>query len=288
MTAAAGTSSTGQRTLQKAVISEPPKRHWLRSVLWSARVWLLLAVTVAAWQALTALLDIPRYLLPSPAAVIGEFVETPRFVVESFLVTMFESVAGFAIAATGAFGLAVLMSRSAVVEDFFYPYLNIVRVMPIVAIVPLLIIWFGHGMTPMIIVAALIAFFPIVVNTILGLRSVDPDLVDLMHTLNASEVQILHKIRIPNALPYVLSAFRISAPGAVIGALVGEFVGGSRGLGYLLVTAHGRIDTSAVFLMVALSVLLGLVFFGMVVAIERRVLRWHPSTLLNGRTFQRS
>ena len=284
MTGAAETSSTGERALRKAVIPAPPRRHWLPSVLWGARVWLLLVVTMAAWQALTTLLDIPRYLLPSPASVIAEFVETPRFIIESFLVTMLESVAGFAIAAVVAFGLAVLMSRSAVIEEFVYPYLNIVRVMPIVAVVPLLIIWFGHGMTPMIIVAALIAFFPIVVNTILGLRSVDPDLVDLMHTLNAKQGQILRKIRVPNALPYVLSAFRISAPGAVIGALVGEFVGGARGLGYLLVTAHGRIDTSAVFLMVVLSVLLGLAFFGLVVAIERRTLRWHPSTLINGRT----
>jgi ABC-type nitrate/sulfonate/bicarbonate transport system permease component len=134
-------------------------------------------------------------------------------------------------------------------------------------------------MTPMIIVSALIAFFPVVVNTVLGLRSVDPELIDLMRTLNASERQILWKIRLPFALPYVLSSFRIAAPGAVIGALVGEFVGGVRGLGFVLVTAHGRLDTAAVFLMVTLSVFLGLLFFVVVIAIEKRVLRWHPSTL---------
>src|SRR5918996_563487 len=134
MTGAAETSSTGERALRKAVIPAPPRRHWLPSVLWGARVWLLLVATMAAWQALTTLLDIPRYLLPSPASVIAEFVETPWFIVQAFLVTMLESVAGFAIAAVVAFGLAVLMSRSAVVEDFVYPYLNIVRVMPIVAV----------------------------------------------------------------------------------------------------------------------------------------------------------
>jgi NitT/TauT family transport system permease protein len=150
----------------------------------------------------------------------------------------------------------------------------------VLAIAPLLTIWFGHTMTPIVIVATLIAFFPIVVTTVLGLRSVDPDLINLMRTLSASERDVLRKIRFPNAMPYIFSSFRISAPLAVVGALVGEFVGAAQGLGYLLVTARGRIDTSMVFLMVVLSAALGIAFFMAVVAVERRVIKWHPSIVL--------
>jgi ABC-type nitrate/sulfonate/bicarbonate transport system permease component len=129
-----------------------------------------------------------------------------------------------------------------------------------------------------VVVAAMIAFFPVVVGTVLGLKSVEPDLISLMRILNASELTELRKIRLPNSLPDLFSAFRVSAPMAVIGALVGEFVGGSRGLGYLLVTAQGQLNTRAVFLLVVISGLLGIVVFNAVVLIEHRVVRWHPST----------
>lgn len=265
--------------LRKAIIPEPPKRNPVMSALYSARVWLVLVVGILGWALIVRLSSIPHFLLPGPDSVVETFLEAPGFYMEEFLVTSIEAVSGFAIAASIAFVLAIIMARSSLLEDLIYPYLNILRVMPIIAIAPLLIIWFGHGMTPMIIVSAMIAFFPIVVNTVLGLRSADPELIDLMHTWNASEGEILRKIRLPTALPYLLSSFRIAAPLAVIGAMVGEFVGGTGGLGYLLLRAHGRIDTSGVFLMVALSVFLSLFFFGLVVAIERRVLRWHPSIL---------
>jgi NitT/TauT family transport system permease protein len=131
----------------------------------------------------------------------------------------------------------------------------------------------------MILVSALIAFFPIVVTTVLGLRSADPELVSLMRTLNASEAEILRKIRMPSALPHLFASFRVSAPLAVIGALVGEFVGASAGMGFLLVSARSRIDTEMVFLMVVLSAILGILAFSAVVALERRYVRWHHSVL---------
>ena len=196
------------------------------------------------------------------------------------MTTFTESVIGFAIAAVAGILLAILIARSALMERLVYPYLNIVRVTPVIAIAPLLTIWFGHGQVPMVIVAALIAFFPIVVTTALGLKSVDPDLMSMMRLLNASRRQTLYKIQLPNALPYIFSAFRISAPLAVVGALVGEFVGASEGLGYLLVTARGRIDTSTVFLMTVLAALMGILAFALVVAFERRFVKWHPSVLL--------
>jgi ABC-type nitrate/sulfonate/bicarbonate transport system permease component len=265
--------------LRSAVVPDAPKPHPLLTIFFKTRLWLVLLLTLLLWQLIVQAFEIPQYLLPAPRAVVEKFMDTPRLYLDAFRVTAIEAIGGFLLGAGAGIVIAVLIARSRLVEELLFPYLTIIRVMPIVAIAPLLIIWFGHGMTPMIIVSALIVFFPVVVNTVLGLRSVDPDLIALMKTLNAKELQILFKIRFPFALPYILSSFRIAAPGAVIGALVGEFVGGTAGLGYVLVIAHGRIDTAAVFLMVTMSVLLGLLSFGVVIAIEKRVLRWHPSTM---------
>jgi ABC-type nitrate/sulfonate/bicarbonate transport system permease component len=240
----------------------------------------LLIVTLVAWQLVTTFVSVPAYILPAPREVLREFVEKPDLVIGALVVTSTEAALGFATAALLGLVFAVLIARSALTEQLLYPYLNIIRVTPIIALAPLLSIWLGHGITPIVVVATLIAFFPIVVTTALGLKSTDPDLVSLMHTLNASEGQILRLIRLPNALPYLFSSFRISAPLAVVGSLVGEFVGAGQGLGYLLLAARGRIDTSMVFLMVVLSALLGIAAFAAVVAVERRFIRWHPSVQL--------
>jgi NitT/TauT family transport system permease protein len=261
----------------RAVIPPDPRPHIAIRVLRASRVWLVLLVSLLAWELLTRLRDIPTYLLPAPNKVIGELVEKPDLYLDGLRVTTIEAASAFGIAAVAGILLGTLIARSALTEELLYPYLNIIRVTPIVAIAPLLTIWLGHGMSPIIVVATLIAFFPIVVGTVLGLKSVDPDLIDLMRILNASELTTLRKIRLPNALPHVFSSFRISAPMAVIGTLVGEFVGGSRGLGYLLVAAEGQLNTSAVFLLVLLSAALGIVVFNLVVFFERRVVRWHPS-----------
>jgi NitT/TauT family transport system permease protein len=259
------------------VVPEARRRPLALRVLRGARVWLVLLVGLVCWELAVRLLDIPAYLLPAPQAVIGELLEKPELYLDGLMVTAIESVSGFLIAAAAGFLFGILIARSPMTEELLYPYLNLIRVTPIVAIAPLLTIWLGHGMTPNVVVAAMIAFFPVVVGTVLGLKSVDPDLVNLMRILNASELTELRKIRLPNSLPHLFSAFRVSAPMAVIGALVGEFVGGSRGLGYLLVTAQGQLNTRSVFLLVLISGLLGIVVFNAVVLVERRVVRWHPS-----------
>jgi NitT/TauT family transport system permease protein len=270
-------SESVDQRLTRAVIPEEPRPPLALQVLRASRVWLVLLLSLAAWELLTRLLEIPNYLLPAPNRVIGELTDKPGLFLEGLRVTTIESVVAFAIAAIAGIVLGTLIARSSLTEELLYPYLNIIRVTPIVAIAPLLTIWLGHGMTPIIVVSSLIAFFPIVVGTVLGLKSVDRDLIDLMRILNASELITLRKIRLPNALPHLFSSFRISAPMAVIGTLVGEFVGGSRGLGYLLVAAEGQLNTSAVFLLVLMSAALGIVVFNVVVFFERRVVRWHPS-----------
>lgn len=268
------------RVASRAVIADEEHGITLRSVVRMVRLWILLAVTLVLWDGFVWAFNPSPFLLPSPQRVIGKFLDKPDLVVDAFVTTAYESVAGFAVAAIVGIALAVIIVSSPLLEELIYPYLNMIRITPVVAIAPLLAIWFGHGYTPKIVVAALIAFFPIAVTTVLGLKSADPDLINLMKTLNASTFDIFVKIRFPNALPYVFSAFRISAPLSVIGAIVGEMVAASRGLGYLLVISQSRVDTSTVFLMVVLSGVLGIAAFSLVVAAERRFVRWHPSVHL--------
>ena len=277
--------STGPRTgsssgLRSAVI--PPEREikFLQDMAKRSLVLVILIATILVWETWVRLRDIPNYLFPKPSTVVDRLVAKPAVMAEAFFFTFFESIIGFALASVVGIALAILIARSALLERLIYPYLNIIRVTPVIAIAPLLTIWFGHGILPQALIAALIAFFPIVVTTVLGLKSVDPELVSLMRLLNATESKELWKIRLPNALPYIFSAFRISAPLAVVGALVGEFVGGAQGLGWILITARGRLDTSTVFLMVVLAVLLGIASFTLVVAFEKRFVKWHPAVVL--------
>jgi ABC-type nitrate/sulfonate/bicarbonate transport system permease component len=245
------------------------------------RVVAVLLLTVALWAIAVRVFEVKRFIVPSPELVIGRFFDTPEFVIREFMVTLLEASAGFGIAATLGVGLAILLARSALLEELLYPYLNIIRVTPSIAIAPLLVVWFGHTPTPHIIVATIISFFPIVVTTLLGLRSADPELINLMATLNASPQAVFRKVRLPNSLPYLFASFRISAPLAVIGALVGEFAGGTGGMGNVLIVSRSNLDTPMSFLMIVLSGFLGILFYGVVVAGERRLIRWHPSVQLD-------
>ena len=266
--------------LRAAVIPPEQEIRLLRDFAKRSMVLVILVVTIVLWETWVRFRDIPNYLFPKPSTVIDRLVAKPAVMSEAFLYTFVESIIGFALASLVGIALAILIARSALLERLIYPYLNIIRVTPIIAVAPLLTIWFGHGILPQALIAALIAFFPIVVTTVLGLKSVDPELVSLMKLLNATEAKELWKIRLPNALPYIFSSFKISAPLAVVGALVGEFVGGAQGLGWLLITARGRLDTSTVFLMVVLAVLLGIASFALVVAFEKRFVKWHPAVVL--------
>lgn len=270
-----------REALAYAQIPPEEEQSLIARIFTKLRLVLLLLLTVIGWELFTRIVEPPSYLLPAPHLVFTDLVEETEAVLRAFAITGIESAVGFILALALGVILAVIIARSALMEELLYPYLNIIRITPTIAIAPLLTIWFGHGLTPMIIVAALTAFFPIVVNMVLGLRSVDPDLISLMRTLNASEGQILRKIRLPNSLPYLFSSLRLAAPLAVIGALVGEFVGGADGIGRLLVSARVRIDTSMMFLMIFLAVILGIAAFAAVVAAERRLIRWHPSVELD-------
>ncbi len=257
---------------------ETKRGRALLRVLRGARVWLVLLASILAWWLVVEAFGVPIYLFPSPVDVIKELSQAPQLYLEALLTTTVESIVGFVLAALIGILLAVVMAKSRLLEDLLFPYLNIMRITPVVAIIPLLIIWFGNGYKPIIVVTVMIAIFPIVVGTLLGLKSVEKELIELMSILNASEFAVFRKIRLPNSLPHILASFRISAPLAVVGALVGEFVGGTAGMGYQLVFSQAQFNTPGVFLLIVLSALLGISVFQAVVVVERRLLGWHPAS----------
>lgn len=234
----------------------------------------LLAATVVVWELAVRLTDTPAWFLPAPSAVAAAFGEHWAILARHTGVTLQAVVVGFALAFVLAVVLAVPIASSTVVERTVYPLVVASQAIPIVALAPILLIWFGYGLTPKVIVVALICFFPIVVNLVDGLRSVDPDLIALLRGMGASRRDILRVVRLPAALPYLFSGTRIAAAVSVIGALIGEWVGSSAGLGYYMIRSAAQFFTARVFAAVLISALLGLALFALVVLLERWLLPW--------------
>ncbi|SHK65014.1 NitT/TauT family transport system permease protein/putative hydroxymethylpyrimidine transport system permease protein [Pseudonocardia thermophila] len=272
-TAAAPTTSVAEPPV-RAEIPPAARAGLLLRVFRITRSWLVLGSAVVLWQVVVEVFGIAPYILPAPSEMIASFADNAGLFLDGLLMTTLMSLGGFGVALVVGVALAVLMARSALFEELVYPFLNIVRVMPTVAVAPLLIIWFGRNALPIIICSFLIAVFPILVDVAHGLTSVDEDLVSVMKLANASELSILLHVRIPNALPYLFSSFRVAAPGAVVGALLGEFIGARRGLGYLITVYSAQLNTAAVFVLALLSCLVGIVFFNVCVWLERIVVPW--------------
>lgn len=246
-----------------------------------ARRRLEFLVTAAAllglWE-LSPWLGLPPFILPPPHRILAKFLQIYPSVFVHSLITLTESILGFLLAFLSGFPLAIGIVHSRFIERTVYPYVVAVRLIPIIALAPLMVIWFGIGMTPKVVVSALLAFFPIVVNSVTGLRSGATDALRLMQSLKATRWQVFWKIRLYASLPYLFSALRVSATLAVIGAIVGEFVGGSDwGLGAMMLRAEAFLYTDELFVGVVFSAILGLLLFGSVALIERRVLFWHES-----------
>jgi NitT/TauT family transport system permease protein len=238
-----------------------------------------LVLLLVAWEGLVAAFEVPTWLVAPPSAVWAKFAHDPGYIVGHTLATATAAITGFGLALALGGLIALLITYSRPLERAVYPYLIITKVVPIVAIAPLLAIWFGFGIVPKIIVAFLIAFFPIVVNLVLGLRSPDREMLMLMRSMNAREVATLMKIRLPTALPLLFAACRVAAPTTVIGAIVAEFIGSDSGLGYVILFAKGYLQTDLIFLALVASSVLGIVMFLVVVFLEARLLYWHASSI---------
>lgn len=245
----------------------------------SLKPLLLFVLLLVSWQLLVDLAEIPIFLLPSPLDVLAKLTEIPDRLLAHTLVTLYEVVVGFLMAVIFGVSLAALIVHSRFLADALYPLLVISQVTPQVAVAPILVIWFGSGDLPKIIIAFFVAFFPMVVNTASGLLRVDQDLVDLMKGLKASRWRIFRMIRLPNALPYMFAGMRISITLAVIGAVVGEFVAAHEGLGYIVFTGTANLDTPLTFAAVFILATMGILLFTIVGWIGRVTVPWAATAM---------
>jgi NitT/TauT family transport system permease protein len=244
-------------------------------------------LSIAIWEFVARLGNFPAFILPPPALVWQRFwaVLGDGSLLRNSLVTLGEVLAGMALGVSVATVLGYLLAKSPAVERLLSPYVVASQSVPIVAIAPLLVIWFGPGLFSKVLICALIVFFPVLVNTIVGLRSVPEDLRDLMRSLQATRWQTIQLLEVPAAMPVFLGGLRIGATLAVIGAVVGEFVGSDRGLGFLINRARGQYDTALVFVAVLSLVTMALAIYGSVVLMETRLLSWRepPDELVSAK-----
>ena len=234
--------------------------------LWAVLSHLLL---IAAWHFFVVYGKVPTFVMPSPYATLHALVVPNYRWLENMSVTAMEIFGGYALAVVIGIGIALLFSWFRTLEIAAMPLLVSLNMIPKVALGPLFIVWFSYGVVPNVMIAFAICFFPIVLTTARGLREVEPDLLDLVRTLRGSRWQIFTKIQLPGALPYIFSGMKVAAILAVAGAIVGEFLGSDRGLGYLMLQVQVTLDTAAMFMAVILITLIGMVLYGMVILLER-------------------
>jgi NitT/TauT family transport system permease protein len=234
--------------------------------LWAVLSHLLL---IAAWHFFVVYGKVPTFVMPSPYATMHALLVPNYRWIENIRVTAAEIFGGYALAVVIGIGIALLFSWFRTLEIIAMPLLVSLNMIPKVALGPLFIVWFSYGVVPNVLIAFAICFFPIVLTTARGLREVEPDLLDLVRTLRGSRWQIFTKIQLPGALPYIFAGMKVAAILAVAGAIVGEFLGSDRGLGYLMLQVQVTLDTAAMFMAVILITLIGMVLYGLVLGLER-------------------
>jgi NitT/TauT family transport system permease protein len=213
-------------------------------------------------------------VLQPPSAVVREIFDDWQLYLDNTWVTTYEVLIGFGISAALGVAVAVAIVYSKFLQDTIYPLVLLLQIVPKVAVAPLLVVFLGFGATPKIVIAVLIAFFPVVVNTAVGLRIVEKDMLDLVRVLNGSKWQEFTRVRLPNALPLIFSGFKLAMTFAVIGAIIGEFVGANAGLGYLVVLANSQMQTEMAYAAITILSLLGVVMYGAISLLERILVPW--------------
>jgi NitT/TauT family transport system permease protein len=234
-------------------------------------------VTLVVWEIAVRAFSVQTFVLPAPSDIFAEFALAPAYLARNALYTLYSTVAGFALAVVIGFALAVAIVHSKFLERTLYAYLVVLNSIPKVALAPLFVMWLGVGVEPKIAIALMIAVFSIVIDTILGLRSVDPDMISLARASRASQWQILFRIRLPNALPSMFAGMKVGIAFALVGAIVGEFVAGQVGLGAVILQAQGSFDSARAFAAIVILGVMGTVLFYLVEFAERMLLPWHTS-----------
>lgn len=245
-----------------------------RRVLWALAS---IGLTLGLWALVVVAIKPPAYVLPAPWEVVARCWTDRALIASHGLTTVGEILAGLLLSALIAIPLGIVIVAVPVIDRLFYPILVAFNSIPKVALAPLFVVWFGYGLFPRILITVSIAFFPVLVAMVGGLKSVDPDIIRLTRSMRAHRLQVFLRVRLPNALPSAFSGLKVATSLAVIGAIIGEFVASDRGWGYLLVQASGSLDTPLMFaIVVLLALVASLLFYGVDFA-ERRVISWHAS-----------
>ena len=245
------------------------------------RIWrylpplLLLALGVGAWQIVEMLLGVPDWLVPKPSTIWQSTIDEHDLLLQNTVPTLEIAVLGFVLAILLGLALALAIRYSHVVELALYPILIGSQSVPLLALAPILVVLLGYTVLPKLIMVCLVCFFPVVVNTVDGFKSVDPDLVNLMRSLGAGKLRLLREVELPTALPYIFSGAKVAATFAVVGAIVGEWVGSSEGLGYLMIQKQSQFDTAVIFSAMLILTALGVGLFLVVAVAESLLMPWH-------------
>lgn len=271
-------TSTQNATMSLALAQAPGEpnafvRWWQRS--WHPVVFVIAVLFV--WWLVTTLKWVKPFIIPSPGDTWAAFANNAAYLAQHTWVTTYETLVGFVIAVIVGLFVAVIMVYSRGLEQTLYPVILFAQVIPKIAIAPLFIVWLGFGMEPKILVAVLMAFFPVVISGLAGLRSVDPEILQLTSTMGAGRWRTFTKVRLPAALPELLSGLKVAATLAVTGAVVGEFVGANEGLGYVILQANGNLDTAMLFAALIIMSLMGVLLFAIIQIAEKFLIPWHAS-----------
>jgi len=232
---------------------------------------------LAFWEIAVRELGIRSIILPTPSEIIEAMFQRYELLLSQLWPSLFMTVAGFALSVVGGILVAIVITYSSIFRRGFYPVIVVSQVIPKIAVAPLFIVWFGTGTMSKLLLAFLIAFFPMTINSTLGFQSVDEDIYRMARTFMGSRWQIFWKIRMPNALPYIFSGMKISITLAIIGVIVSEFVASQDGIGYLIKLAAGLLDTPLMMAAITVLSITGLALYGLIVIAERRAVYWQAS-----------
>ncbi|MBM3926018.1 MAG: ABC transporter permease [SAR202 cluster bacterium] len=270
-------SSVAERKKISARLARPWVPNLALILSW-APVLLFIAAAFGLWELSVRLADVAPWLLPPPSSLFDELYQSRTLLWEHTLVTLQEVLLGLAVALGAGVLLAASMALSRLLHRGLYPFVIASQTVPIIAIAPLLLIWVGYGLTAKVIVVALISFFPIVVNMIDGIKSVDSDTVNMLRSFGATRWQIFAKLQVPSSMPSLFSGVKIAASVSVIGAVIGEWVGASQGLGYLMTRDIPQFQTDRVFAAIFILAFMGVALFLIAVLAERIALPWRRPT----------
>jgi NitT/TauT family transport system permease protein len=230
---------------------------------------------VVLWYAIVIVFHVPKYILPLPGAVYQRIVEDWTFLMYHSGITLYETLGGFALSVILGIPIAIALVASRTLDRALMPWLILSQTFPKVALAPLIVVWFGLGLMPKLLITFLVAFFPIVISTVVGLRSAEREMLELAESMRATRLQMFWHFRIPLALPNIFAGLKVSVAFAVVGAVIAEWVGASAGLGYLLMRANANLDTTLLFAVLAALMVIGVVLYYAVEILERVSIPWH-------------